>query len=75
MLAGLQLLVNRVVSAVEVREPAYDLDLIFDGGLRVRIFCDRVSLEDGDDNYCLFLPDKILAVGTRSQLSKEQRFE
>jgi hypothetical protein len=73
MLAGLRRLVGSTITSVNVKKPAWDLDLTFSNGLVLRVFCASVNLVDMDDNYSVFLPEGIFTVSTRSKLLKEQR--
>ena len=75
MLAGLRRLVGSTITSVNVKNPAWDLDLTFSNGLVLRVFCDSVNLVDMDDNYSVFLPEGIFTVGTRGKLLKQQREE
>jgi hypothetical protein len=73
MLAGLRRLVGSTITSVNVKKPAWDLDLTFSNGLVLRVFCDSVDLVDMDDNYSVFLPEGIFTVGARGKLLSEQR--
>jgi len=73
MLLGLGHLIGQRIESVHYSMPAFDLELGFNNGLKLRIFCDVINLGDQDDNYSLFLPDTIYIVGTRSRLIKEPR--
>ena len=73
MLAGLRRLVGSTITSVDVKKPAWDLDLTFSNGLVLKVFCDSINLIDKGDNYSVFLPEGIYTVGARSKLLKEQR--
>lgn len=66
MLRGLARLVDQRVAVVTLRQPGLDLELEFEHGLRLAIFCDQVNEVDKADNYVFFVPQTAIAVGTRS---------
>jgi hypothetical protein len=72
MVAGLKRLTGSTVTSVNVKKPAWDLELMFSNGFVLRLFCDSVNLADLNDNYSVFLPEGIFVVGTRGKLRKEQ---
>ena len=73
MMRGLQGLVGQRLEAFHLDQPGLDLCLRFDNGWMFRIFCDQVNEEDNADNYCVFCPEEILVVGTKSRLGREDR--
>lgn len=73
MLEGLARLCDHRVSDLLFRQPGLDLELTFDHGLRLTIFCDQVNESDEDDNYSVFLPQEILTVGTKSAIRSTER--
>lgn len=66
MLQGLARLPGHRVTAVLLRRPSLDLELAFDHGLRLAVFCDQVNEEERADNYSVFLPQTVIVVGPRS---------
>jgi ribonuclease inhibitor len=60
MLAALRSLIGASVSAVSVHSPVHDLDLEFDHGVSLRLFCDQIGPQEGD-NYVLYAADKSVA--------------
>jgi len=75
MLRGLARLSGRTVVAVRARQPGLDLELDFENGLRLTVFCDRVNEDEGDDNYSVFTTEEVLTVGPRSALRSEPAIE
>ncbi len=73
MLAGLQRVVGKDVCSVVVDMVSLDLTLWFDAGLCLKIFCDRVNVDEDEDNYSFHVPARTFVVGTRSRLSIEPR--
>jgi hypothetical protein len=73
MLAGLQRVVGKNVYSVVVDVVSLDLTLRFDAGLCLKIFCDRVNVDEDEDNYSFYTPTRTFAVGARSHLSIEPR--
>lgn len=72
MLAGLDVLVSRVVTEVPRPEaPGFDLSLKFEGGVCFRAFCDQAE-EDGQ-NYTLLVPGAAYVVGAKSRVIVERR--
>lgn len=57
MLGGLQQIVGSTVTEVSLNS-FLDLVLAFDGGKRLRLFCDESVHEDRDDSYRLYTPDR-----------------
>ncbi len=69
IMTGLREMLNRRVVSVELEEPGLDLALIFEDDLVLRVFCDEFEQgEEALENYVLFLPDRQLVVGARSNL-------
>jgi hypothetical protein len=54
MLLGLKTLIGRHVTAVNVRGPAYDLELDF-GTRMLRVFCDQTADVPDESNYTIEL--------------------
>lgn len=63
MLSGLLLLKSKSVTDVVIYPLGFDLELIFEGDLRLQIFCDITTNDEADNNYELFTMDKIIEVG------------
>lgn len=71
MQKGLQAMLGQRVVSVELERPSLDLTLAFENDLVFRMFCDEFDQsEESLDNYVLFLPDRYLVVGARSNLVK-----
>jgi hypothetical protein len=75
MLGGLNALVGKQVLSFNLDEPGLDLSLKFDNYWTLRIFCDQVNEDDGDDNYSIYSMQDILTVTTKSRLVREDREE
>lgn len=73
MLSGLTSLVGDRVKSVWLGHPGFDLDVLFESGKTLRIFCDQINIEDGNSNYSLFLPFVVHTVGCRGQLRESER--
>ena len=73
MLAGLTPLVGDRVKSVWLGRPAFDLDVLFESGKTLRVFCDQINSEDDNPNYSLLLPTVVHTVGCRSQLRESVR--
>ncbi len=73
MLQGLNLLVGRHITRVDLLKPAWDLTVEFSDSLILKIFCDQTNEEDENDNYMLFTSTEILVIGSRGRLDFEQR--
>lgn len=72
MLSGLERLVGLRLLDLDLSLPGLDADLKFEG-YRLRVFCDQVNEVDGDDNYTIFTPERLVVVGRRSVLREETR--
>jgi hypothetical protein len=66
-------LAGRRLVAIEICNPALDLNLFFSGGYVLRLFCDQTMSES--DNYAIRFPDCWYSVGPRSELAMSQRAE
>ncbi len=73
MLKGLDRIVGRKIERIEIVEPGLDLNLWFENGLVLRVFCDQINEIDATDNYSVFTPALIYCVGERSGLRPEGR--
>jgi len=73
MLEGLGPLVGDRVKSVWLGRPAFDLDVLFDSGKTLRIFCDQINVVDDSPNYSLLLPSVVHTVACRSQLREGVR--
>ncbi|MFT3771557.1 MAG: hypothetical protein QM820_39585 [Minicystis sp.] len=69
MLTGLGEIVNHDVRLVTIAAPSADLEMVFDNGLKLKVFCDRINVDEAEDNYCFYTPAAVFTVGTRSALS------
>lgn len=67
MVRGLRRLEGLLATGYSLRGPALDMDLAFSGGYTMRIFCDAVNEEAGD-NYGVYLNGTGLVVGPRGKL-------
>ena len=54
MLRGLDQIVGRVVTAIDVTSPAWDLVMTFGNSLRLHVFCDQCRNEKCCEDYVLF---------------------
>jgi hypothetical protein len=70
---GLQALVNQKIRSVSCSEPAFDLEIVFENELTLRVFCDSTNDIDAADNYALFLPHEIFIICNKSTIRKEER--
>lgn len=70
MIRCLRSLENTRVVAVEIRPPAFDLDLHFANGLVFRAFCDAVSSLEYPDNYGIYAGEEALIVSARGMLRR-----
>jgi hypothetical protein len=73
MVQGLKELAGRTVLAAEIERSIPDLTVSFDGGLRLKVFCDQTNLVTNDDNYSLRVGGTIYAVGARGRILIEKR--
>lgn len=71
MIEGLDQIVGKNLIAVRASPPAWDLTLDF-GHRTLSVFCDQVDEENDDDNYTLFVPQRVLTIGARSRLRIER---
>ncbi len=71
---GIDRLVGRTITQIDVDERALDFALILDRGeARLSVFCDVVDGDAWQENYHLTLADWLLIVGPRSILRREER--
>jgi len=68
MLKGLNMLVGRKITQVNVCEPALDITISFSGYVRLKVFCDQINEIDKYENYTLSTPMEVFVVGNRSRL-------
>jgi hypothetical protein len=73
MVRGLKNLVDHKVDSIHVLLPSFDLSLLFDGFLWLRVFCDQTGEVEEYDNYSFFSSDRIYTIKARSVLTWEQR--
>lgn len=70
---GLGRLVDDIVNQVSVGPPAFDVEIRFQSGLVLLVFCD-ISNDEDEDNYSIFCPQGILTVsGGSEQIMHEAR--
>lgn len=55
MLKGLQKIVDHNVDFIHLSKPGLDLQIGFDNGFVLRIFCDSTNSVDKNDNYYVYL--------------------
>jgi len=72
MLNGLDKLVNRLVKAVKVEKPAYDLMLQFEDELYLKIFCDQTDTKESFGNYTYFVEGYNYRVEAKGQITKAE---
>ncbi len=72
MLTGLADLINKKVTSVSPYPPSFDLELVFENGFQLRVFCDQVRNDD-DENYSFYTPRLVYTVNARSILTREAR--
>lgn len=70
MIRGLRNIENAEVVAVEVRPPAFDLDIRFSNGLILHVFCDGTGSWDDSSNYGIYWEGQGVIVGPRGQLRR-----
>jgi hypothetical protein len=70
--SGVDELLGRAVTHVEVRGPARDALLWFGDDRRLTVFCDRATGDD--DCYAVALPGTIVEVGAGGAIRREARF-
>lgn len=68
MLKGLQLLKDKKVIEAKLMETTYDLDIIFENGIRFQLFCDQTNDYDSDENFTIFMGHESCTVGLKSAL-------
>lgn len=73
MVIELRGLEEKTVLALSVEHPVPDLSITFEGGLRLKVFCDQTNLETNDENYSVRVGDTIHVVGARGQIVLEKR--
>jgi len=57
---------------VQQKHSSLDLEISFDGGLKLVLFCNTMSIEDGD-NYTFYNPTKIFIVRGSGILNTQGR--
>lgn len=72
MLAGLRQLQGQKVTDYKLSTPAQDLDLEFEGGLIIHVFCDQSGTPDAD-NYAFIDQASIYVVESRGTIAKTRR--
>jgi hypothetical protein len=70
---GLQALIEQKIRSVSYSEPAFDLKIVFENEMVLRVFCDSTNTCDAADNYSLFLLHEIFTVGNKSKIRREER--
>jgi len=73
MRKGLRRILDRKVLSVELFRPAYDLNIIFNNKVTLKIFCDETERIEPFNNYSIFTPKIIYTVGNKSKLTIEKR--
>lgn len=68
---GFRSLLRKRVMNIDVSSPGCDLMIEFENGFVLRVFCDQVNGEDNVCNYSLHLREKVVSVGTGSQVVVE----
>lgn len=69
---GLNRLVGKKVEDVNIIRPALDLEIIFEDSLKLILFCNTLTIEDGD-NYTLFFPERVYSVQGYGVLDMQER--
>jgi hypothetical protein len=72
---GLQYLLGRRVTSVNLERPGLDLELRLENDLSLRIFCDEFGIEEHSPHYTLFLPNYYYSVEGRSRIAKKAAAE
>ena len=71
---GLRALMGSSVTEVSIVQPAWDLVLRFNGGMRLTVFCDHVGRNPSyDGNWYLTLPDRLYYAGPGTNFGIEDR--
>ena len=71
MLQGLDRIVGKVVTAVEVMSPAWDLVLTLGNKLYLHVFCDQSQNEVSSEDYVLFAEGRTFIVGPKGKVAEE----
>lgn len=66
-------LVGKSVRDVELDDGSWDCTIHFDSGLSLKLLCIEAASIDPEDNYWLFIPGFVFAVGENSALSMDKR--
>lgn len=69
MSIGLTEVANHDVRRVTTDAPSMDLALELDNDLTLKVFCDRINVDEAEINYCFYTPTAVFTVGTRSCIS------
>lgn len=72
MLRGLDLLKDRKLISFNLSDIGYDLDMLFEGGVRLQLFSDLTNDYESDENYTIFVRDKAFSVGIKSVLQLDE---
>ena len=68
MLTGLSRLDGTEVESAAIHAPGNDLTLSFSGGVRLDVFADRTNSDESDENYLVFVPERIVTIGIKSRI-------
>lgn len=67
MVSGLEMLLGRTITHVEMVTPALDLKVEFGGNYTLRVFCDQ--MEKDSTNYGIRFRQRFITLNERSEIS------